>query len=132
MPSILSNASLQINDVAITIKANTLSFSPGSGEVSVQGASRGGNVVPISSVDVESQIGMVKAEIPATIEEINLINGFKRSPGSLTVVISGRDKDGNTLSANMTQAEIVNEIEVSLQNEGGFEIELKGAPMEIV
>ena len=127
--TILTDAALEINGITITLKANTIELMEGGGEVAVEAATRGGVSVPIFSPDISTQIGMFKFSVPSTIENITLFKDFKAGIGTLNSRLSGQDPDGSILTRSQQLGAIVNDPPIAVQNEGSFEVEIKGGQL---
>lgn len=132
MPSeeiILTNVSIEVDDEAVTIEGNTVVLVEGQGESTVKMASRGGLPVPVISEDITMKIGMVKFEMPATINSMNVSRDFKALGAGRVVRVSGIDPAGNRLSRTLSQGIMTNDPEKAIQNEGKIPIEFSGAPL---
>jgi hypothetical protein len=127
---ILTNASVEIDDEAVAVEGNSIVLIEGQGEYTVKAATKGGQVVPVSSLDVTTQIGQVKFEMPASIQSMNLSKDIKaRGPGRV-VRVSGTDAAGNRLGRTLTQAVMTNDPEKAVQNEGKIPMEFMGSPLQ--
>ena len=126
---ILVSASVEVNDDAVTVEANTLALVEGQGESTLKAATRGGVVVMISSEDISTKVGMIKFEMPASVGNMDLSKSWKSLRNGLTVVVSGTDENGNVLTRTLTQGVMTNDPEKSIQNEGKIQIEFSGASL---
>ena len=128
---ILVDASVEVDDEALTVEANTIIFMEGQGESTVKSASRGGRPVVIISEDISGKIGKIKFEMPASITSSNTARDIKaRGPGRV-VRISGTDQAGNRLGRTLSQGIMVNDPEKAIQNEGKVPLEFEGAPLTV-
>lgn len=126
---ILVDASVEVDDEAVTVEGNTIVIVEGQGTSSTKAASRGGAPVIIHSNDITSQIGMIKFEMPGSVASMNLSRDFKARGAGRVVRVSGTDQQGNRLGRTLTQAIMSNDPEKAIQNEGKLPVEFSGAPL---
>jgi hypothetical protein len=126
---ILTNASVEVDDEAVTVEGGTLTFVEGQGTVTTKAATRGGVVVPVHSEDITTKVGMVKFEMPASVASLNLSRDIKARGAGRVVRISGLDPQGNRLGRTLAQAVMSNDPEKGVQNEGKVPMEFSGAPL---
>jgi len=126
---ILTDASIEVDDETVTVKGNTIVIKEGQGEVTTEAATRGGRVVAIHSADVTTRVGMIKFEMPASIESINFARDVKARGAGRVVRLSGTDPQGNRLGRTLTQAIMNTDPEKAIQNEGTLPLEFAGAPL---
>lgn len=126
---ILVDASVEVDDEAITVEANTIVLVEGQGESTVKAASRGGRPVMVISEDISGKVGMVKFEMPASVASNNLAREFKSRGAGRVVRVSGTDAAGNRLGRVLTQGVMTNDPEKAIQSEGKIPIEFSGAPL---
>jgi len=126
---ILVDASVEVDDEAVTVESNTIVLMEGQGESTVKAASRGGRPVVVISEDISTKIGKIKFEMPASVNSSNLSRDFKARGAGRVVRISGTDSAGNRLGRTLTQGIMVNDPEKAIQNEGKVPIEFEGAPL---
>lgn len=126
---ILTNASIEVDDEAVTVEGNTITLVEGQGESTVKTASRGSTPVVVVSEDITTKVGMVKFEMPASISSMNLARDFKNRGAGRVVRVSGIDAQGNRLGRVLTQGVMTNDPEKAVQNEGKIPIEFSGAPL---
>ena len=126
---ILVNASVEVDDEAVTVEGNTLVLVEGQGTVSTKAATRGGRVVPVHSEDVTTKVGMIKFDMPASVNSMNLARDFKARGAGRVVKVSGTDSAGNRLGRTLTQGFMTNDPDKAIQNEGKVSIEFSGAPL---
>lgn len=126
---ILVDASVEVDDETLTIEGNTLVFVEGQGTVTTKAASNGGRVVVVHSEDITSKIGMVKFEMPASVNSNNVSRDIKARGAGRVVRISGTDPQGNRLGRTLTQGVMSNDPEKAIQNEGKIPMEFAGAPL---
>jgi hypothetical protein len=126
---ILVSASVEVDDETVTVEGNSLAITEGQGTSTVKAATKGGRVIAVVSEDVTSKIGMVKFDMPASIDSMNLARDFKARGAGRVIRVSGTDALGNRLGRVLTQAVMTNDPEKSIQNEGKISIEFHGAPL---
>lgn len=131
LETILTNASVEIDDETFTVEGNTLTFVEGQGVSSVRAATRGGAVVIVESEDVTTKVGMIKFETPSTINAINAARDIKALGSGRVVRISGTDAAGNRLGRTLSQGVFVTDPEKAVQNEGTMPMEFHGAPLTV-
>lgn len=126
---ILVDASIEVDDEAVTVEGNTIVLVEGQGTVTTKAATRGGRVVPVHSEDVTAKVGMVKFEMPASVVNLNLARDFKARGAGRVVRVSGTDAQGNRLGRTLTQGVMSNDPEKAIQSEGKIPVEFSGAPL---
>lgn len=126
---ILVNASVEVDDETILVEGNTIVCIEGLGESTVTAASNGGTPVVVISEDVTTKIGMVKFEMPATVNSFNLSREFRTRGAGRVVRVSGTDPAGNRFGRTLTQGIMINDPEKAIQNEGKIPVEFAGAPL---
>lgn len=126
---ILVDASVEVDDETVTVEGNSIVIVEGQGESTVKAASKGGVPVIVTSQDISTKIGMVKFEMPATVESMNLSRDFKARGTGRVVRVSGTDAAGNRLGRTLTQGVMTNDPEKAIQNEGKVSVEFSGAPL---
>lgn len=126
MPIQISDPSVLINNVAVAIVPNSLTFDEGLGEqnVLVQSAG-GGQLQQVFANDVATNLGMVKFSLQATKSNIDLARSWKTNQNRNVVTITAANADG-TLTRSFTNAAIVNNYEIPLSADGVIELEFKG------
>ena len=126
---ILVDASIEVDDETVSVEGNTIVIVEGQGETTVKAASKGGVPVIVSSQDITTRIGMVKFEMPASVESMNLSRDFKARGAGRVVRVSGTDAAGNRLGRTLTQGVMTNDPEKAIQSEGKIPVEFSGAPL---
>lgn len=126
---ILVDASIEVDDETITIEGNTIAIQEGQGESNVKSATNGGKIVMVISQDITTNVGMIKFEMPASINSINLSRDFKALGAGRVVRVSGTDPAGNRLGRTLNQGIMTNDPEKAIQNEGKIPVEFSGAPL---
>lgn len=126
---ILVSAAVEVDDESVTVEGNSLVLVEGQGTSSVKAATKGGQVVMVTSEDITTKVGMVKFEMPASVASMNLARDFKARGAGRVVRVSGLDAQGNRLARTLTQATMTNDPEKAVQNEGKLVVEFSGAPL---
>jgi len=126
---ILTNASVEVDDETVTVEGNSIAIKEGQGESTTKAASNGGNIVVVTSEDITTKIGMVKFEMPASVNSMNLARDFKARGAGRVVRVSGLDPAGNRLGRTLTQGVMTNDPEKAIQSEGKVEVTFEGAPL---
>lgn len=126
---ILVDASVEVDDEALTIEGNTLVLMEGQGTSTSKAASKGGRVVIVHSEDLTTKVGMVKFEMPASVASMNTSRDIKARGAGRVVRVSGTDPQGNRLGRTLTQGIMSNDPEKAIQNEGKIPMEFAGAPL---
>ena len=91
----IDDSVLEINNKPVLVIANSVETDKGLGTVKVENATRGNGANEIiTSVDVSSQVGMVKFDIPSTVEGFKELDGWQRNNGKnvcrVTFVAGGK------------------------------------------
>jgi len=121
----LANAAVTVNNNVVSIIPNSLGFTEGLGEQSVRAASAGGGEVEqVFSQNIESNFSMVKFDLPATVEYIDLVRSWKVNKNQNLVQIAGRTIDG-TLTRSFAQAALINDYEVLLGSDTNISVEFR-------
>ncbi len=114
MSTQLSNPVVMVNNVQVAVKPNSVVYDEGLGEQNLRAASTGGNQVEqVYSENVESNFGMVKFEMPATIDNIANQRAWKINKNANLIQLMGNTPEGD-FSRTFTQAALLNPIEVPL------------------
>lgn len=128
MSTQLSDATLMVNNEVWAIVPNSLVFTEGQGEQSIKAASLGGGAVEqVFSNDVESAFSMVKAELYATVENIENTRAVKANLNNNVVQIYGQTVDGS-MTRTFTKAAMLGETEKALGVDATISIEFKANP----
>jgi len=122
----LSDAALLVNDEAIGIIPNSLTFTEGLGEQKVRAVSIGGGAVEqVYANDLETNFSMVQFEMPTTPENISLARSWKTNGNGNVVTIAGETAEGQ-LTRVFTQAALTGNYEVPIGTEANISIEMHG------
>ncbi len=126
---ILVDASVEVDDETVTLEGNTLEVVEGQGSATTKAATNGGRVVAVHSEDVTTKVGMIKFEMPASINSMNVSRDFKARGAGRVIRVSGTDAQGNRMGRVMRQGLMVTDPPKAIQNEGTIEVEFHGAPL---
>lgn len=129
MSSILTNVSIEVDDEAIEINPDSVTYNEGLGESTVTAGSKGGRPTTIVSTDETTRVGMIKFEMPATVKAQDLSRDFKARGDERVVKMSGMDSEGNRFGRTLRHGVMTPDSEKEVKNEGKIEIEFKGAPL---
>ena len=123
----LSDPSVTINNEAINVVPNSVSYNDGFGTQTVLVQSAGnGKTSTVYSNNVETNIGSMKFSIRSTPQNANYARSLKASLNRNVVMISGTTPDGKSLTRTMTEAAFTNDLEVPLNQDGVVAIEMMG------
>ena len=123
----LSDPSVTINNEAINVVPNSVSYNDGLGTQTVLTQSAGnGKVSTVYSNNVETNIGSVKFSIRSTVQNANFARALKSNLNRNVVMVSGTTPDGKSLTRTMTEAAFTNDLEVPLNQDGVVAIEMMG------
>jgi len=125
--SSLSNPQLEINNIVVAIKPNSLSYKDGWGNINQRAQSAGGNSIElIGSEDAETKKGMVKFMMYTTKENVDLLSTWLRQ---------SREANGNAIrlsesgfTRSFPRMKILEEPERSVGSDGEFEVMFEGLP----
>jgi len=123
----LSDPSVTINNEAINVVPNSVSYNDGFGTQTVLVQSAGnGKTSTVYSNNVETNIGSMKFSIRSTPANANYARTLKASLNANVVMISGTTPDGKSLTRTMTEAAFCNDLEVPLNQDGVISVEMMG------
>jgi hypothetical protein len=78
----IDDSVLEINNNPVLVVANSVKTKKGRGTVKVENMTRGNGASEIvTSVDTSTKIGMVKFDIPATVEGFKELDGWQQNNG---------------------------------------------------
>lgn len=122
----LTDAALLVNDEAIGIIPNSLSYTEGLGEQKIRVVSIGGGATEqVFANDLETNYSMVKFEIPTTPENVALARSWKSSGNTNKISIAGKTAEGQ-LTRTISQAALTVDYEVPIGTEANISIEMQG------
>ena len=125
---ILVDASVEVDDEALPVIGNTISYTEGLGESSVTAASQGGKPILVVSQDLTTKISMIKFEVPASVAMMNATRDIAARGFGRVVRMSGTDPAGNRLGRTFKSGIMVTDPEKNVQNEGTIPLEFKSSP----
>jgi len=125
MFSQISDPSVLVNNVSVAVMPNSVSFDEGFGEqeVRVQSAG-GGQLQQVFSNNVETNLGMVKFSLAATVANIALARSWKANQNLNVVTLTATLAEG-MLTRTFTNAAVCNNYEIPLSSDGVIELEFK-------
>ena len=124
----VSDPTVMVNNVVVAVVPNSVTFTEGFGEQEVFATSTGGgNIEPVFSDNVETHFSMVKFEMRATVENIQLQRDWKANKNANLIQITGRTPEGD-VTRTFTQAALTNDAEVGLGSDKTIALEFKTAP----
>lgn len=129
--TILVDVSVEVDDEAVLLEGNTLTFTEGLGESTTKGATQGGRTVVVHSQDVTTRISTIKFEMPATVDSLNTSRDWATLGAGRVVRFSGTDPAGNRLGRTMTGGIMSTDPEKAIQSEGKVPVEFAGAPLAV-
>lgn len=126
MATQIVDAVVEVNNDAVGIVPNSLSFNEGLGEQRVLAVSEGnGQVSQVFSNDLESAFGMVRFSLRSTAPNIAKIRQWKANGNTNVVIVAGQDREGNDFIRTFTQAAIVTNYDVNIGTEGTIDVEFQ-------
>ena len=121
----LTDAAVLVNDEAVGIIPNSLSFTEGLGEQKIRAVSIGGGATEqVFANDLETNYSMVKFEMPTTPENVTLARSWKTNGNGNVVAIAGETPEGQ-LTRTFTQAALTADYEVPIGTEANISIEMQ-------
>ena len=127
MATQISDAVVEVNNDAVGIVPNSLSFNEGLGEQRILAVSEGGGQVSqVFSNDLESSFGMVRFSLRTTAPNIARVRQWKAAGNTNVVIIAGQDAEGNDFIRTFTQAAIINNYDIGVATEGVIDVEFHG------
>ena len=124
----ITDPQVEVNNSSVAIKANSLTFTEGEGETTVEIAPVGnGQYTVVISDNAENKKGMCKFELHATKSNIDKARGWKKNPGQNVIALSGKTLDNKIFSRTFNYMTLTNDYEVGLQTDGSLSIEWEGA-----
>lgn len=122
----IADAVVTVNNDAVGIVPNTLTFNEGLGEQKILPVSDGGGKVSqVFANDLETNFASVNFSVRTTAENINKCRGWKNGGNTNVVIIAGEDADGNDFIRTFTQASLSGNYTVQIQTEGTIELEFQ-------
>lgn len=120
----LANPTIEVNDAAIGIVPNSVSFKTGKGDVNIRAQSAGGNSIDvIRTENAETKISMVKFKLYNTRTNVQLMRDWQDSTTGNTINLS----DGDFIES-FREMFVTTDPEVALGADGELEVEFMGRP----
>lgn len=120
----LANPTVEVNDVVIAIKPNSLSYKSGKGDKNVRSQSAGGNSIEVVVTEnAETKKSMVKFTLFNTKENVDYLEEWQDILGEVTIQFSDGD-----FTKQFRKMSVTTDPEVALSADGEFEIEFEGQP----
>ena len=124
----VADAAVTVNNNVVAIVPNSLVYTEGKGEQTMRAASAGGGQVePIYSNNIETNLSMCRFDLPATVENIDLAREWKSNSNQNLVQLAGRTAEGN-VTRTFTQAALLTDYEVPLGSDTNITIEFRANP----
>lgn len=128
MSTRLSNPTVMVNNVQVAVKPNSVVYDDGLGEQKMSAASTGGGQVEVVySEDIEGNIGMVKFEMPSTVDNVALVRAWKVNKNTNLVQVMGSNPEGN-ITRTFQNAAILNRTEIPLGSDADIPVEFNSDP----
>ena len=125
MPRTLENPTVQINDVTIPIKPNSLSYKTGRGDRNIRAQSAGGNSIEtVMTEDAETKKSMVKATFLMTKDVDASVIDWMDNRDENSIRISEGD-----FTKSFRLMAVVGEPELNTGADGEVEVEFCGPPV---
>lgn len=123
MSRTLANPAVEVNDIVVGIKPNSLTYKKGKGDVNVRAQSAGGNsIAAIFTEDAETKISMVKFTLLTTKDTVELIDGWLDQESTIDL------SDGD-FTVSFRKVRIKTEPEINTGADGETEVEFCGQPV---
>lgn len=130
MATQLNDIIILVNNVQIAYQADSLSWKDGFGDYSIRNAVvGGGQTEQVFSKDLSSKFGMVKFEMPTTIENEALKRAWKSNDNNNVVELIG-PAGGTPFTKIFTQAAILEDPESNAATDGNIAIEFQSNPAQ--
>lgn len=124
MTNVISNASIVMNNVAVSIVPNSFSYQGGDGEQDIRvQTSGGGNSSVVFSDNVETHVSMPKFKLFPTKENIALIATWKANKATNALQVVDND---NNFTLSFPTVALTNHTEIALGSDTDISLEFKG------
>ncbi len=125
----LTDVTVLVNNEAVAYMPNSLGFREGKGEQTSRAAAVGaGKTETVYGRNLESNVGMIKFNLPATRENIALALEWKNNGNQNVVSLAGSTPDGD-FNRTMNAAAVTNDYDVELGSETDIALEFHGDPL---
>ncbi len=126
----ISTPSVMLNDIPFAVVNDSVEYTPGFGERTVEGASAGGgSIVQVIGEDVTNAFGMLKFAVHTTLENHDILVRLMESKnnGKISVSLTALNTStGETFTRAAENHTITNNPTIKFGSSGQFDIELKG------
>lgn len=124
MATFLSNPTLTVNNLVISIVPNSFSYTPGKGEqtMKVQSAG-GGSTQTVFSDNVETKLSTVKFQVYTTNDTAGDVDIWKTNKNLNTITATEND-----FTRSFTGAALLNDPEIKAGSEGTIDLEFTSNP----
>ncbi len=120
----LSNPTVEVNNTAISIVPNSLSYKDGKGNTNLRSQSAGGDSVEvIKTVDAETKKSMVKFSVITETANIRLKEEWQGALNGVTIRLSE-----GTFLKSFRRMHVMEDPEVTTGADGATEINFEGQP----
>lgn len=124
----LSVASVTINNVALAIVPNSLTYDAGEGEVNVRSAMAGNRAVSVHTINAETRISKVSFELYNTTELDGQISEWKQAVGGNFISFVAT-VNGSPVTRSFPGMSLMNAVERTISADGTVSLEWSGDPM---
>lgn len=120
----ISDPSIVVNNIPISIVPGSVKFNEGKGEQKMRAASTGGgNVEQVYSDDVSTHFSMVKFSLHNDIESIESAKTWKTNKNNNVILLSGKNPSGKSITRTFGNAALLSNYEVELGSDSSFDVE---------
>ena len=126
----ISTPSVLLNDIPFAVVNDSVEYTPGFGERTVEGASAGGGViVNVIGEDATNAFGMLKFSVHTTLENHEILVRLMESKnnGKISVKLTATNTStGETFTRAAEKHTITNNPSIKFGSSGQFDVETKG------
>lgn len=124
MGDTLANPAVQVNDIAIGIKPNSLTYKKGRGDTSVRAQSAGGDSIEaVVTEDAETKLSMCKFTVLTTKTSVSTVDSWFGQKNTI-------DLSDGSFTVPFSDMSVTTEPEVVTGADGEIEIEFQGPPVQ--
>lgn len=120
----LANPTLVVNNQAVFVIPNSISFRDGTGEQTVSVQAAGNTVQTVYSKNLESNMSFLKFSLSNTPENIELANTWKSLENANAATLTGN----GGFSRSFNNLAVTNDVEFNLGADVTIDIEMMGDP----
>lgn len=126
MATAISNATLVINNVAVPVVPNSVSYTEGLGEYIYRSQSAGGGSIQgVFTENLEDRLPMLKFSIYPTPENIESAKQWKLNRNSNAVTVTGRIPGQPNFTRSFINSAVLSDYEINLGADTQIDIEMK-------